>query len=99
MTLDEFLAQLKATPRTWALHGSYLRCQIDGRDCCPITAVDTEHLRADEWVTAADRLQLEPALLIVEAADADDWLDDAPQWDTALRAQLLAACGLTEPSQ
>ena len=88
MTINDFIEQLKKTPREW-------KVQEDGglrlHQCCPITAVDGRGLPATEYAECAMRLglsQLE-ARWLVEAAD--NWPREA-----RLRSYLLAACGLEE---
>lgn len=86
MTLDEFIAELENTPRTWRLNGGAIRSGL----CCPITGTERRRLSSDNWrrIGLALHLDFGTVRKIVHAADND------PGHDRALRARLLAACGL-----
>jgi hypothetical protein len=85
MMLDEFLQQLRATPRTWRLTKTGL---IRQNGYCPITSLTKES--AGHWLYAGNRLGLEDTFTIARAADNREGCN------LDVRAELLAACGLTE---
>lgn len=97
MTLEEFFAKLprdgwRITPVGHLRRGDHRQIT----SCCPITAVHPASPSAGEWKLAAWELGLDIELAqdIVDAADKHKSIRYAP----ALRARLLAHCGLDEPS-
>jgi hypothetical protein len=86
MTLDEFFEKL---PRDgWAITPiGTIRRGLE----CPIIAVADDDYTCDQWPSAADSIGLEfdDSHEIACASDGDEC-------DPALRARLLAHCGLTE---
>ncbi len=87
MTLDEFFEKL---PRDNWFSG-YGGRPTRGH-CCPVTAIDPAQPTPGNWVDVAKRWHLDTHLAgeIVKAADS------IRGHDPALRARLLAHCGLTE---
>lgn len=84
MTVDEFFDKLcsQESPNGWFLRpidedhplDYRLRIMIDGKVCCPITAVylreTGNHLYPHDWALAAESLGLEMAEEIKNAADS-----------------------------
>lgn len=98
MTLTEFLAELRKTPRTWRLDdGAYIRCEKD----CPLTAVAwsalTQRFSRADFHLAGHALGLHRGTTYMVAGAADGEPDKAA--DRRLRKQLLEACGLAEVSR
>jgi hypothetical protein len=89
MTLDEFLVKLRETPRDWYMNGFGIR----GGNCCccPITGCSSYGPRP-AWdfhiVSRELGLSVDDMYAIADAADCRGG------HNPALRAQLLAACGL-----
>ena len=94
MTIEQFLARLRETPREWVLEDRWL---IRLGECCPITALAAGMPPAKDWSKAGRTYGLvgQDAYNIMAAADATF---DAARVDiqSALRVRLLEACGLTE---
>ena len=97
MTIDEFLAKLAQTPRTWFL--SETGCIRSGNDC-PLTAATGGRYHPGNFEAAGEALGLQQheSCRIAAAADddvsVDEWNSDG-EVDYALRQRLLEACGLT----
>jgi hypothetical protein len=90
---EKFLARLRETPRDWVLDhdGRMIRLRTDGFLCCPLSVF---HPAGPQWpreyLAAARALEIDKDLAhtIAHAADI------AEGYDPAIRADLLAACGL-----
>lgn len=97
MNYEEFLEKLRATPRDWYVtYGRMIR--LNEKRACPLVAVarllfpEAESFHPAEITRPRTLLGMEYALAdkIADAADTEAY----PQ----IRADLLAACGLTEPT-
>lgn len=89
MTLDKFLAALAKTPRDWSIvYGREIR---RGINCCPVTAVEDNHLTCGNVDVAGEALDLNEGT-ITDIVEASDHIKARPE----LRARLLEACGLSE---
>lgn len=92
MTYEEFLENLRATPREWYLCAPWgvnlqnrmIRCDIANAKFCPINRV----IQITTWV-----LPRELRSKIMMAAD------EAGNYDPKIRRDLLEACGLAEVGQ
>ena len=87
MTLDEFLGELRKTPRLWELsRGGFIR--FPHKSKCPLEVV----AGCFSYRSAADQLgvNFHDGLKIAQAADNDTG------HDPKLRARLLKACGPSE---
>jgi hypothetical protein len=104
VTLDEFLAALRATPRSWAVYFGGIRrsrgAQASLCRDCPITAVARHlgyrHRWASEFMDASREIGLDLAVTFAVQGAADHPGDEHPTCAgrAALRARLLDACGL-----
>lgn len=91
MTLDEFLAALRETPRDWQCTpaGGIRRSQEMGVLICPITEIDGRKLDAMHWKQASRRLGLSAGLATCIVVASDSAAGE-------LRSQILDACELVE---
>ena len=95
MTLDEFLDALRKTPRAWCLEDKAIRCPStdDEPAHCPLSYVAEVHPCATSLAMA--KLSMLEDLALDIAAAADGAINGCL---VPLRARLLDACSLTEPS-
>lgn len=98
MTIDEFLVRLEAVDRQWwgKRESPWIRTKTPKDSdtyCCPLTAV-AGLPKVGDWKKAGELLGLsmDDTKAIVSAAD------NREGHDPALRARLLAAVGLKEPT-
>lgn len=104
MTYEQFLAALRKTPRKWYLNSSNaIRLKAgsarDGTHC-PITVfpVNGYHANRDDANTHALYLGLTEELADRLIRAADDTCDEGAE-DTAVRIDLLRACGLAKQAK
>lgn len=104
MTLDEFLAALRETPREWYLTPGARMIRLPATDsatgtptfCCPVTACDPMGPRSlGVFRDSGYRVGLPAEVVTRIAASADNEIG-SESYDPTLRAQLLDACGLKE---
>jgi len=90
MTLNQFLARLRKTPRDWGISGIGVlrRFSRRGIEQCPISAL--RRLPATKFFAVVQALHITRWRSICRAAD------NAVIYDAKLRNQLLEACGLTK---
>lgn len=94
MTLDQFIAKLRKTPRRWYLDGNRIRSIKRGKlQHCPISAVAGNNFSSMMPVGASRHLGLSSWSSIVYAADHE--IDGGTTG--VIRRRLLRACGLTPP--
>jgi hypothetical protein len=93
MTYETFLAKLRETPRDWRLTigGAIRRGGRYGHLQCAVSSL--QNRCTDEASTVGDVLGLDRSLRHEIENAADGLLGHAPQ----TRADLLAACGLSQP--
>jgi hypothetical protein len=93
MTLPEFLEALRGTPRDWQVDKKgCIRLKLQNCAACPITSI--KKTGACRVFRAGKVLGLD-SNTILEIANAADYESNH---DPALRAALLAACGLPPES-
>jgi hypothetical protein len=88
MTIEDFFNNLRKTPRDWYLHDGYKIRRNDNRYCPWLQVGKEKNINlCNEEEGLGDT-----CWAIALAAD------NAPGHDAVLRAQLLEACGLAEPT-
>jgi hypothetical protein len=90
---ERFLARLRETPRDWFLMDGCgeVRLRADGVCCCPLSVFHPDGPQwPREYPAAARVLEIDNDLAFAIARAADGF----PGHDPAIRADLLAACGL-----
>lgn len=95
LSYPAFLQLLSETPRDWYLDDGAIRRMTALSSCCPLTAVEPCHVPPIFARLAADAIGVdrETAVRIIVAAD------NRSGHDPQVRADLLAACGLTERAE
>lgn len=95
MTYEEFLEKLRATPRDWRLAlGRIRRLSPDLQ--CPISSVLGGQMFDGVAIGTKSGMDAEIAKKIMSSADSDKAYSWDTYFDPQIRADLLAACGLTE---
>lgn len=103
-TVQEFLEALEKTPRTWRVNTGFdgtggmigrIRCGDGDTYQCPMSAV-----LGEMGILYGKDYGIKWGLSYEDAAKIEDSADDSGfDFDPELRKQLLAACGLQEPTE
>lgn len=94
MTLDQFMAKLRKTPRRWYMDNGTIRLQIGSHSQCPLLVVDGDLTASNlAYRDAAHHLGIGLELGRAIACAADESGD----YEHDLRMRLLRACGLLTP--
>ena len=99
MTIDGFLEELEKTKHwEWRFVGCHhIRCRVDGRDCCPVTATHCDHESAT-LVGPDTRPATMSSWLMIKVVDASDNITfcSSERQMQHLRKRILKAVGLRE---
>lgn len=91
MTLKQFLARLRKTPRRWKLRAGVIRQQ----GACPITSI-VGMKSAQQVVSVRRLLGINESLSSTIVLASDNWPYLLTAHERRVRSQLLKACGLKE---